>query len=713
MSTQGPAKRRAIQATDKPVKRTRVSRACDQCRIAREKCNGAQPVCSTCPISRRACTYTANVKKRGIQPGYIRALELALAYLFQHNPENEILVNDRLVQGGTSSLLLSRESKESNKLHKRWRKTRFYSDVDKLLSGGEASRHDQSEPLSPGFDEEQSDTEDSSSKAITNTPNPIPVVQDPDTLSRPSNQWTTMPQQPLTLGSRKSIPLDSWRLLEIYFTYTQSWFPICSKEDILKLSYSYPAEGLAISSDLPDSGFHAELWSVLSVASVHDTIGPNSASQQSQFSQPAAQLYTTAKSLIPNEIGHFDLGHIKALLNLAIVNIGRSSIGAAWLLVGYACRILEIMDPSLLLANPRHKQVYHGCYLLDSVLSMHLDLRPYFHLDQVRQHGKVDEDGLDEWQPWSGGVDLYSGQQPKTPTLALSSINAMSEILALLNNTKESAQHKSQLLKSWETSLSPKLAFVCATLVPNPLTPPSVLLQMTYYCVSLVSTSSQTWLLRSVELLEKARDAMGWIQLPSVVRCLLEFISRHEVVRASNYDVQSRLQKLLVAVRDARPMLAAQRQVDVSCTSASNQSDTAVQTPISLSNMHPIGDLGLEDNAYGALSPMGLALPETRYMGTPTRHTNPRQEVSITSQLDSAYPEIPSYLEIFFDELASLDTVNSSDNQPQFLQNLGFAPDASMAELFSDYIPMQSSTFLSQQHSDTVNLDSFVFNEGG
>jgi hypothetical protein len=51
-------------------------------------------------------------------------------------------------------------------------------------------------------------------------------------------------------------------------------------------------------------------------------------------------------------------------------------------------------------------------------------------------------------------------------------------------------------------------------------------------------------------------------------------------------------------------------------------------------------------------------------------------------------------------------------NQPQFMQNLGFAPDANMADLFSEYIPLQSTAFLSHDNSDAINLDHFGFYDG-
>ena len=168
MPTQSQQKRRsATQDPDKPAKRTRVSRACDQCRTAREKCDGGQPTCFTCLSSKRGCTYTTNPKKRGIQPGYIRVLELALATLFQRNAENERYLNDRLAREGLSSLLLSRDSRESNKLHKQWRKTRFNRDVDTLLSGGEPSRHDSKPSSTQGEDDDNSDVEETAAPALT------------------------------------------------------------------------------------------------------------------------------------------------------------------------------------------------------------------------------------------------------------------------------------------------------------------------------------------------------------------------------------------------------------------------------------------------------------------------------------------------------------------------------------------------------------------
>lgn len=44
------------------------------------------------------------------------------------------------------------------------------------------------------------------------------------------------------------------------------------KHDVLKLSYSYPEEGLLLSSTMAASGEHAELWGILALASLQDKL---------------------------------------------------------------------------------------------------------------------------------------------------------------------------------------------------------------------------------------------------------------------------------------------------------------------------------------------------------------------------------------------------------------------------------------------------------
>ena len=162
MPSQNQEKRR-LASQDGPVKRFRVSRACDQCRTAREKCDANQPTCLPCVENKRACTYTSTPKKRGLQPGYIRSLEMTLAYVFQQNPEMEVLAYNQLAQNNT--MLLARGTKESNQLHKSWNKSRFCRDVTKALSGEQIGTGDDRPPSSD--EDSEVDTEDASLLRMT------------------------------------------------------------------------------------------------------------------------------------------------------------------------------------------------------------------------------------------------------------------------------------------------------------------------------------------------------------------------------------------------------------------------------------------------------------------------------------------------------------------------------------------------------------------
>jgi hypothetical protein len=723
MPAQSQQKRRsAAQDPGKPAKRTRVSRACDQCRVAREKCDGGQPTCSTCLTSKRGCTYTTNPKKRGIQPGYIRVLELALATLFQQNADNERYLNDRLAREGLSSLLLSRDSKESNKLHKQWRKTRFNRDVDTLLSGGEPSRHD-SDPSSPPGDGDNSDADEPTlaplptASMINETFNRA-LPYDLVTPRPPMQQVPALEEQSGRDALLIHLPLDSWKQIENYFTYTQCWLPICEKHDILKLSYSYPSTGMRLSFDMPDSGLHAELWSILAVASTYES-GNNSdpIGHSSQNSMTPKQLYDTARSLIPHELGAFDLGHVKALLNLAIVSVAQSLAEAAWYLVGCASRVLEIVDQVSLIPSTRRMHVFGGCFVLDSMLALQLGRRPYFRKHDIEQLGRIDEDGLEEWQPWSGGTNAASMQQSRTPLLAFSSFRHLLDVLDILvtselaSPTGLTVQDTLQRLNDWKTALPPKLDYLQSEASPTPPTPPAVLLQLTYNCTALSLMPTQAWLRQILELLEPSLDKLGLTSLPPVVYCLMGIVKRHSTHLLSDPALRARMQKLQNDIdRTWRKIIP-----DIRSPPLHTRQSVAVMqmpTPDSLhqpiSGKHAMSQIAIGDDARIVQAQNNSSHSDTLGANT-SQQIDSFLNASRPAQPDPRYPDIPGDLESFFDDLASLDNANKLENQPQFMQNLGFAPDANMADLFSEFIPMQSTAFIGQETTDLGQLDHYNF----
>ncbi|KAI9274313.1 fungal-specific transcription factor domain-containing protein [Phascolomyces articulosus] len=57
------------------AKRQRVSKACEQCRRKKVKCDGAAPLCGNCVVLDIQCTYKESTRKRGPPKGYIEAIE--------------------------------------------------------------------------------------------------------------------------------------------------------------------------------------------------------------------------------------------------------------------------------------------------------------------------------------------------------------------------------------------------------------------------------------------------------------------------------------------------------------------------------------------------------------------------------------------------------------------------------------------------------------
>ena len=129
-------------------KRRRVTRACDQCRQGREKCDGAQP-CHSCQKTQRQCSYKGASKRRGVQPGYIRALEGLVAWSLNNFEDAETKFRNLLAREPiTDELgLLSKDPTISEDLSHAWLESQVHKDLEAILDGkpASASNHKRSE----------------------------------------------------------------------------------------------------------------------------------------------------------------------------------------------------------------------------------------------------------------------------------------------------------------------------------------------------------------------------------------------------------------------------------------------------------------------------------------------------------------------------------------------------------------------------------------
>ncbi|KAH7350353.1 quinic acid utilization activator [Pyrenochaeta sp. MPI-SDFR-AT-0127] len=699
---------------------------------------------------KRSCTYTSNPRKRGLQPGYIRSLETTLAFVFQQSSEIEALVNKQLAQENT--VLLARGTKESNQLHKSWRKSRFCRDVTKALSGEQINIKEDRLPSSD--DESEVDVEDASilqtlpsAQLQVETPWAGDSSLIPHNLEVPSlpDRRRPIPQQSVLSPQLTPLPADCWKLLETYSSYTQSWLPICEKLDILKLSYSYPEEGLALSHDMPDSGHHAEMWSIFAVGCTHDSSYVTGNPEAHRILNPR-KLYEISRLLIPSELGKFDLNHVKALLNLAVFNIKRSLLDSAWLLVGAASRIFLTINTMSEVASPRRKIVFASCFLLDSLLALHLKRRPYLDKSDLAWVGKIEEDGMEEWQPWGGELNREMVSQSRLPTLALSSFNNLLEIVDILVSTTQQPTARNFLhemigrLEMWKSSLPPKLDYIRSDSASTPLTPPAVLLQLTYLATAFALVPSQAWLQRILELLEVLRTQLGFAKLPSIVICLLQSIKRCSASLNIDQVTRARMQKLFASFDQACSIVSEENLAYPQSTPnaivgtspgvtyvrnrevapISPQSFTShIGKPISERYQPPLGASSLLDDLLPDMNPNRQEHPlqslTSHSFGLPAN--GPAIEAPTFDSHDPYSAFVSGDLESFFDELASLHGAKKLQNQPQFMQNLGFSSEASMADLLAAdpgrFMPLPSSNLGQENNGESPHFSLNNFYDTG
>jgi hypothetical protein len=490
--------------------------------------------------------------------------------------------------------------------------------------------------------------------------------------------------------------MDCWRLIETYCTYTQCWLPIADKLEILKLSYSYPQQGLALSCDMSSSGSYAEMWSVFAVGSTQDDA---SLAGDGYRPWPPERLYEIARQLIPNELGEFELGHVKALLNLALFNINRKLFDAAWHLVGAAMRISLTLAESSDFVALRRKHVISSCFILDSLLSLHLKRRPYLDRADISWVGKLEEDGMEEWQPWSGHLNISPSRLSNSPTLALSSFNALMELVDILRCTSMERTAPNFLhemigrLEMWKSALPQKLDYIRKDSTCTPPTPPALLLRFTYLVTAFTLVPSQAWLQQILDTLDVLQRQLGVTRIPAIIACLLQSIRRSTISLTLDQPTHTRIRESFAALSQSAheppegasaglqviPATRRDASVDESGTSQTSPQSLVpqlggpftgrYQQPTNLSTIiNPGVDANHEGHNLQSFEPN---LFDFRMPG-PIFDPHDPYNALVSGDLGS-----------FLDDFASKHGAKKLQNQPQFMENLGFSSEVSMADLLA------------------------------
>ncbi|KAK6824181.1 hypothetical protein RU639_004962 [Aspergillus parasiticus] len=455
-----------------PNKRQRISRACDQCRRRKSKCDGEQPECAICRHAGRRCTYQDNGRRRGLQTGYVKSLETILGIVFQQIPDSESLVQGLLRDPQHHSGFFATESAE--KYTSIWRNSKVAKGVNRLLAPG--SQEEIYEPLGDDDDDHQWESCD--------THSPDRTTLTPVNVSNADMDSIPPPPPPLHITSSNDIlklpfPDDVAELVDFYFVHIQCWFPILDRRDILRTMHSDP------SAKDRDTGYALVLWAIIAYV---QTMRENASVEASL--EPK-HIETSIRLRLMLDFNNLHLSHVQTLLIVALLNIGRGDLTQAWVLVGQAMRIVATLPETA--RKPRYKHVFQGCVFLDNMVSALLEKTPCLSLEEQSEHKPIAEDDLEEWETWTASGDQVSSQRtaPKGPLRALSMFNQVHQLMQLLTQVlhcppgQEAIQQIVSKLRDWQSVLSTR----CPYPPRHSLNPPLLNLHLTSAFVSLCFVS--------------------------------------------------------------------------------------------------------------------------------------------------------------------------------------------------------------------------------
>jgi hypothetical protein len=204
----------------------------------------------------------------------------------------------------------------------------------------------------------------------------------------------------------------------------------------------------------------------------------------------------------------------------------------------------------------KFRHTFAGCYVLDNLVSLQLRLRPYLQSADIERVGKVYEDGLEEWQPWSGCLNPSNvDSNPRTPVLSLSTFNCLVEVVGILSltavvdNSRNILQEAIGRVELWKASLPSMFDHIRSERTLIPAAPPALLLQAVYSCCSLIIYSSQAWVQRTLEILERFRDVVGLMTMPPIISSLLDIVEKNPSFLALDDRCRYRFKELRTKLR--------------------------------------------------------------------------------------------------------------------------------------------------------------------
>ncbi|KZL78447.1 C6 transcription factor [Colletotrichum tofieldiae] len=486
--------------------RMRVTRACNQCRKRKDRCDGGRPSCGSCVDTGRTCNYNPP-KKRGLRTGYVRAIEVILGMMLSTIKDSDSWMAALMKgQGQKPSFRLrdwrsemAPDTDVAEFLVDAWRKSDVLGQVEQWLSNVESVEGDEVGDSSRTFDSGVNtamkltasilDKQDPPGDATSNTTSPnntnttFPtqlhnhhgVTETPPSFTHqetesifadhvsPNTARSYCPDDgmEIQLGqtpshSDKPLLPENWTLLlDIYFANTHSWLPLVQKHEILRLAYMVANDSGG--SDIPEGMSKSDLaflWAILACASQHD--------ENQRVRDSVEAFRVRAANLLAENLEQHDIGHVRTFLVLTILQLHCGNRSNAWLAVGqatYAATTILFSDTP----EDSHRQIDEGtkrtllcCFVLDTLIASWVNSRPYFQRADLTKIGMLSTDSTEEWEPWQSKDNQGRAFIPRhTPGHILSTFNHFVQLVAFINDliTLHNDDKRVERLQELSTSL--------------------------------------------------------------------------------------------------------------------------------------------------------------------------------------------------------------------------------------------------------------------
>lgn len=271
------------------------------------------------------------------------------------------------------------------------------------------------------------------------------------------------------MDMQEDTPLpEHWRSdLDYYFATSHCWLPISQKHDLLRTGYILSSLSTSQkTSVLVTHGDRAFLKAVLAFAAYHAESRPveRASGADNLGSVHATAVCGAIATMIPNKIEAVEIGHVRALLVMTLVNMYSGNPKQAWISIGSATRALTITVKPFLRQEKHPRDLDEGarrtvlcCMALDSLVAAWVGLPPYFDDADISSIGHLPTEGLEEWEPWIPSTASEGTMRVAAfPGQILSIFNQFMDHIGLLN--KMLRVSKGELTKMHALLTPPNLA---------------------------------------------------------------------------------------------------------------------------------------------------------------------------------------------------------------------------------------------------------------